>query len=411
MALLPPLAKGLVIYLSKHCDADGSLPLRAYPGHRHPLGAALRMRIGGRSQEIAVLDRSASIALETGNLRRENDTLVITEFVAWQRRTVETWRRLYVREELDFARLPAAARIVAALLATKTCDADGRIAMNPAELAQHLASAGTPTERANDRRVLQGALRELLADRYLVALPHGLMVRNFTLAQARKGDVIDAAPAVPQHDASTTPAVPQHDASTTPAVPQHDASGAPAAPQHDASENVTPRNHTVVTPPSTVSTPSTSIPPSSVVGTTPTPPAQEILKLVPPAPATTGRKKPKALPAYADPIPEPGTTARTLYDIVVGSTKLRPIVRAPGAFCLGLVQTYSHLPPHRLIQQMNSAHLYLLTATPKSDGNRFLRNQFAGLDERIRDEALRAPAPPPEGRPVDAPRIGHAIAR
>jgi hypothetical protein len=98
----------------------------------------------------------------------------------WDR---ERWRKLYCKEEGDFANLPAMTRGFAALL-LKHADDDGRI---PLPSGEEPGTALARLVRAHkfEYRQIGAYVTALLADGYLIREPTGVVLRNFARAQGR----------------------------------------------------------------------------------------------------------------------------------------------------------------------------------------------------------------------------------
>lgn len=93
----------------------------------------------------------------------------------------ETWRKLYVREEGSFGRLPLYVRALAAEL-LKLCDEHGCIDLGGKPATEVIAFRLGATR--GDRRLLAMHVPMLIADGYLVEVsPDTLLVRNFIDAQ------------------------------------------------------------------------------------------------------------------------------------------------------------------------------------------------------------------------------------
>ena len=415
-----------MVYLGKTCEPDGFVPLR--DGDR---AASLRFRLGGEPNETPVIDRCLELAVETRNVATRDGGIVLAEFAAWQRRTKEPWVRMFVREELSFMRLPLLARAVAALL-LKVCDERGVIDATADELAVWMGRGGkTRGERCNDRRVIRRAIAVLLEDGYLEVSDGALVIRNFVAAQNPAAPpqerhhrhavaaspeprrIADESPEDHQGGAVAASPEPRRIADESPEEHQWGSVAASPEPRRIADDGANARNHSDDAAASTVCT-------SSIQSTQSADPGRqsgEVFKLVSPtaddlAPKgkAKARGKAKAAPAVVpDAIPEAGTVAHNLYTAIVTDPKLRPIVRNPGEFSLKLVQAYGHIPAHRLVAQVHSAGLFLVTSPHYTDGNAFLRNQFTRLAETFAREPRPAEGPAatqrssgPAGRAVAA---------
>jgi hypothetical protein len=99
--------------------------------------------------------------------------------INWKR---EPWRKLYVREEGDFAALPFLARCLASWL-IKAVDDRGLIALGGRDPATAISRMGGA--EMGDRRVVRKLVELLLAEGYLVVEGDSLRIRNFRPAQMR----------------------------------------------------------------------------------------------------------------------------------------------------------------------------------------------------------------------------------
>lgn len=98
----------------------------------------------------------------------------------WDR---ERWRKLYCKEEGDFANLPAQTRAYAALL-LKHADDSGRVQI-PAGADAGEVIARLFRAHRHEYRQIGACIAVLVENGYLVREPLSLMIRNFTQAQGR----------------------------------------------------------------------------------------------------------------------------------------------------------------------------------------------------------------------------------
>lgn len=107
----------------------------------------------------------------------------------------ETWRKLYVREEGSFARLPWLARAAAGML-LKICDESGRIEVGDQKLADVVAFRMGAT--VSDRRMMHKLFPLLEEDRYIVKKGSQYVIRNYHAAQKDwRGDDASSQESVP----------------------------------------------------------------------------------------------------------------------------------------------------------------------------------------------------------------------
>jgi hypothetical protein len=227
------LGRALSVFLAKHCERDGAIPLRA-----GPLEDALGARIGATPYDRRVLQRLLPDLVSAGVLACEGDNQVHTQFALWQSRTREPWRRLYVREEGPFASLPVATRAVAAYLACKAADDEGMLRglRRPEEVSVYLLRRGGGGSR-QDQRLTLAAVTGLRDEGFLVADDRGMRVKNFAAAQLVRvtvatlpstdprapttiGSLADAARTDPELAPSSPRARPESTLSSPPTRPQ-----------------------------------------------------------------------------------------------------------------------------------------------------------------------------------------------
>ncbi len=432
LGVLPLAPKLLVLYCAKHCARDGSIPIRS-AAH---VGASLRHRFGGDPREVSAIDRAVRIARECNAVQVSDTRLVVVEFPLWQRRTFDTWRRLYVHEEVAFGKLPVFARALAAEL-MRLCNDEGVIALDVPGLVEHLASReATKSERRTARRLVERWVADLIGEGYLVGAGRHLAVKNFRIAQgfetaAEGAKVTDPAPVgsakvtdpAPVGSVKVTDLAPVGGVKVTDLAPVGGAKVTEPAPGGVIETEISGRIRSIHDPvfiPSSIHPSSvwaTSAGGSAAALTTPsaepqaqasasettaqvaTPAEPEPFRLTSPPPAQPKRSKktPRVdtLP-LAPCVPDPGTAARIVYD-AVKSEPVFATMHRPGENCLRWVQMFGvSLGAERMRRAVHSAAQYLTSAKVErrtrgyTDLAKFMLNQFEMILDR---EGPSAPGP------------------
>lgn len=147
----------------------------------------------------------------------------------------EKYRKLYVREEGDFAQLPLMARAIGAYL-LKSCDDEGRIptaGRSPADAIAWRCGADR-----SDRRLLRKLVPQLLEEGYLVDEGSRLWIRNFEPAQ--NGYDKNTSVPLPGIDRATNEPRSDHDDAATGQRPGNDDAANETRSRHDAATKTNP---------------------------------------------------------------------------------------------------------------------------------------------------------------------------
>lgn len=435
------LGRALSVFLAKHCERDGAIPLRA-----GPLEDALGARIGATPYDRRVLQRLLPDLVSAGVLACEGDNLVHTQFALWQSRTREPWRRLYVREEGPFASLPVATRAVAAYLACKAADDEGMLRglRRPEEVSVYLLRRGGGGSR-QDQRLTLAAVTGLRDEGFLVADDRGMRVKNFAAAQLVRvtvatlpstdprapttiGSLADAARTDPELAPSSPRARPESTLSSPPTRPQLAPNSPPVRPEltlssprvdpelatsgvaSDGNQSLrAPASSSLIYPPSSpsggVPTAAPSEPTVGLAAPLPgaaTPPTKadgEFRLEVQDAPAPKGKGR-KVVVARPDPPPPTDHRAHLAWTVLVGDEGLRRIVRGPGDYLMRKAAEYADFSADELATVIHQAAEYLSRGEQtysETHGRNFLNNQFLRFAKR------RSAVPP-----LYAPGVGAA---
>jgi len=331
----------------------------------------------------------------------------------------QTWRKLYIKEEGAFAKLPFTARAYAKQLML-LCDGAGRIHVGNGDdcvkLLVETAGFRIGATRG-DRRMMSTMFPMLFEEGYLVHRSPYVVIRNFVAAQRKWSDDEEQPPGsddsstiVPpsSNEAAANPPRTGNEAATTEQRPSNDGAtnGERTGNEPTTEQELSTLNHsddvasahTRALSSDLSSSDLSSFEMKGVQGEQQQPiDKPETDPAITPASGDasaphkkTKRRKPKA-PAPEVPIPEPGTVARSVYDAIVNDPILGPITAGPADFAVRITHPDAYPGVNVLAEVLRAAEHYARGKRVYTDGRRTLANWLRGEAEK---EASR-PKPTP----------------
>ena len=436
-----------LLYLARVVDAEGALRVGA-----GALADGVGRALGAGPFERRALAVALDAAVENGALRVDPPRVALADWADWNARDA-SWARLEVRERPEVAGGPFWSRVTRCYVALRWGEATA--STSPRELAAVLCRfGGSRAERALvERAMVDIAERQWLPFRaqgegtptplHAAPVKAPRAAREGAVKVRRSGGdaAVNLHPVGVDPDVTLPPVGIQSVSTRTSPCPQsasillrtclHSASTLPPLCLHSASTcDLTTRNDTTdvsrTQAPAGASEETDGEIEKERDGATETAPRRGLHNTASqgrfsfageptPEEAVKGKSRSRRAPVSPDPVPDVGTPARRLYDIILADPRIRPLVAHPGEFVLTVLRQNPDLPPGDIAAQWVNAGDYLAReGCIVRDGRRFLRNQLTMVAERVASRGTIAQAPKgiaPVGSFTEATTSGRAVAR